>query len=87
MAATISRIDASSDGRRNATPWSTLSQLESKVRVKILAACSWIYGSIQGLTAQELEQLLLANFDKVSASSEANAYQDVQPRVSLASNS
>jgi hypothetical protein len=39
------------------------------------------------LTAEELHQLLFANSDRVSVSTIANAYQDFQPRVSLASNS
>jgi hypothetical protein len=39
------------------------------------------------LTAEELQQLLFANTDRVGASTTARAYQDLQPRVSLASNS
>ena len=39
------------------------------------------------LTVEELQQLFFANSDRVSASTMASAYQDLQPRVSLASNS
>jgi hypothetical protein len=40
-----------------------------------------------GVTAEELQRLLLARPDEVNASAEADAYQDLRPRVSLASNS
>jgi hypothetical protein len=39
------------------------------------------------LTAEELQQLFFANSNRISASTMASAYQDLQPRVSLASNS
>jgi hypothetical protein len=39
------------------------------------------------LTAEELQRLFFANSDRVRASTTASAYQDLQPRVSLASNS
>lgn len=41
----------------------------------------------QGLTVDELQQLLFANSERVSASAKTNDYQDLQPRVSLESNS
>jgi hypothetical protein len=41
----------------------------------------------QGLTVEELEQLLLANFDRADTSARVDAYQDLQPHISLASNS
>jgi hypothetical protein len=41
----------------------------------------------QGCTAEELQQLLLADSGKVRASVEVNLYRDLQPRVSLAPNS
>jgi len=40
----------------------------------------------QGLTVEELQQLLLVEPDKAGASANVHAYQDLQPRVSLASN-
>jgi hypothetical protein len=39
------------------------------------------------LTAKEIHQLFFANADRASAITPARAYQDLQPRVSLASNS
>jgi hypothetical protein len=39
------------------------------------------------LTAEALQQFFFANVDSVSTSTTASAYQDLQPRVSLASNS
>ena len=39
------------------------------------------------LTAEALQQLFFTNFERVSASTTASTYQDLQPRVSLASNS
>jgi hypothetical protein len=67
-------------GAQNPTVRSQLAKALMEIRKDL--------GSVtQGLTAQELEQLLLANFDKVSASAKADSHQDYQPRVSIASNS
>lgn len=40
----------------------------------------------QDLTAEELQQLLCANSEKVTISAHVSTYQSLQPRVSLASN-
>jgi hypothetical protein len=56
--------------------------------VKVLVEIRRDLGSgTHTLTVGELQQLCFANSDGVSASTTASAYQDLQPRVSLASNS
>lgn len=45
-----------------------------------------IGSQMRGLTAEEVQQLLLPDAVVVSASAKPNTYQDLQPRVSLTSN-